>query len=146
MACLACFMNSRHLFCIYKSSCWLQQLRRGLPVSLCPRWSFFSGQTSLFWVSELILKTCTARTCHLSGWVFCVKLGVLNSLWEPLLFYGRQTWGANSHIITTVIRSSSLLLFCLLQRSLEVQSSDKHPVWHHLPIRVHLLQHWKAIV
>lgn len=82
---------------------------------------------------------CQDRAIYLG--VYSVSNSVYLILSGSRVSYRRQTWRANSHIITTVIWSSSLLLFCLFQRSLEVQSSNKHPVWHKLPIRFHLLQH-----
>lgn len=115
------FYELKASFLYIKSSYSLQQLRRWLPVFLCPRWSFFSGQTSLFWVSELILKPCTARTRHLSGWVFCVKLGVLNSLWEPRLLWKTDVRGKLTHYHRShpILLTSAILSLAEISRGSE---------------------------
>lgn len=112
----------------------------GCLASSAPGGPFFWADITFLgqWVN-LKNTYCQDHAIYLGG--YSVSSSVYLILSGSCVCYGRQTWQANSHIIATVIWSSSFLLFCLFQRSLEVQSSNKHPVWHKLPIRFHLLQH-----
>lgn len=146
--------NSGLLKCFIWSIIWIKSVFFNIKKHVLPFDSWGEGCLSssapggpFFWADITFLgqwvnlKNTYCQDCAIYLGGYSVSKSVYLILCGSRVCYGRQTWRAKSHIITTVIWSSSLLLFCLLQRSPEVQTSNKQPVWHKLPIRFQLLQH-----